>query len=86
MELTVDQKNYYARLNDILSRVQTKAITEYTHEDAFQYALVRVSTNLTGGWFRKFSADNFSDIYDRYDKGYGMKGLNNLDKLRPYKA
>lgn len=60
-------------------------IPAFTHDDAFKYALVRVSTNLTGGWFRKFSADNFSDIYAAYDRGYGMKGLMNQDKLRLYK-
>lgn len=60
-------------------------IPAFTHEDAFKYALVRVSTNLTGGWFRKFAADNFVDIFSSYDKGYGMKGLLNQDKLRLYK-
>lgn len=59
-------------------------IPAFTHKDAFKYALVRVSTNLTGGWFRKFTADNFSDIFNSYDEGYGMKGLMNQDKLRPY--
>jgi len=59
-------------------------IPAFTHKDAFKYALVRVSTNLTGGWFRKFAADNFSTIYASYDEGYGMKGLMNQDKLRPY--
>lgn len=59
-------------------------IPAFTHKDAFKYALVRVSTNLTGGWFRKFSADNFSDIFASYDEGYGMKGLLNQDKLRLY--
>lgn len=60
-------------------------VPAFTHKDAFKYALVRVSTNLTGGWFRKFAADNFSDIYSSYDEGYGMKGLINQDKLRLYK-
>lgn len=60
-------------------------VPAFTHEDAFKYALTRVSTNLTGGWFRKFAADNFSDIYNSYDKGYGLKGLVNQDKLRLYK-
>lgn len=59
-------------------------IPAFTHADAFKYALVRVSTNLTGGWFRKFAADNFSDIYHSYDESYGIKGLTNQDKLRPY--
>lgn len=59
-------------------------IPAFTHLDAFKYALVRVSTNLTGGWFRKFAADNFSEIFLSYDKGYGIKGLTNQDKLRPY--
>lgn len=59
-------------------------IPAFTHEDAFKYALVRVSTNLTGGWFRKFSADNFSNIFASYDKGYGIKGLMGQDKLRLY--
>ena len=59
-------------------------IPAFTHEDAFKYALVRVSTNLTGGWFRKFASDNFSDIYKSYDVGYGMKGLMNQDKLKLY--
>lgn len=59
-------------------------IPAFTHDDAFRYALVRVSTNLTGGWFRKFAADNFANIYASYDKGYGIKGLTNLDKLRLY--
>ncbi len=59
-------------------------IPAFTHKDAFKYGLVRVSTNLTGGWFRKFAADNFSNIFESYDEGYGMKGLMNQDKLRLY--
>lgn len=37
-----------------------------TPQEAFQYALVRVATNITSGDFRAFAADNFYKIYETY--------------------
>lgn len=39
-----------------------------TPSDAFQYAFVRVATNITSGDFRDFAADNFSDIWNIYQE------------------
>lgn len=41
-----------------------------TPNEAFKYALVRVSTNITSGVFRDFAADNFYEIYNDYLKLY----------------
>lgn len=41
-----------------------------TPNEAFKYALVRVSTNITSGVFRDFAADNFYKIYNDYLKLY----------------
>ena len=38
--------------------------------EAFKYALVRVSTNLSSGPFREFAADNFYKIYEEYEKNH----------------
>lgn len=37
-----------------------------TPQESFQYALVRVATNITSGDFRAFAADNFKHIYKVY--------------------
>lgn len=52
--------------------------------EALKYALTRVATNLTGGWFRKFAADNFSEIYGMHKPNYYQTFLENMDKLRPH--
>lgn len=41
-----------------------------TPNEAFKYALVRVSTNITSGVFRSFAADNFYNIYQYYLKNF----------------
>lgn len=51
-------------------------------KDALAWAMMRVCTTLTGGWFRKFATDNYIDIMnfatlDKFD--YVNKFLKNVD-------
>ena len=41
-------------------------VPAYFPDEAFKYALTRVSTNLTSGPFRDFAANNFLDIYNNF--------------------
>ena len=41
-----------------------------TSEEALDWALMRVCTNLCSGWFRKFATDNYFEIKSYIDKSY----------------
>lgn len=47
---------------------------------AFEYALERVCTTLTGGWFRDFAIENWPSIR-KYDRDYLKLFLEQKDKL-----
>lgn len=47
-----------------------------TADEAMKYALYRISTTLTGGWFRKFATDNYVELYNIYDRNYVITFLN----------
>lgn len=51
-----------------------------TPTEAFQYAFVRVATNITSGDFRDFAADNFYKIYDVFVKKH-MSYFTIIDEL-----
>lgn len=38
----------------------------YTSDDSFKWAMNRICTNLTSGWFRKFATDNYNRIVENY--------------------
>jgi hypothetical protein len=44
-------------------------------EDAFEWALMRICTTLTSGWFRDFATENWATIHCSHDKDYVKKFL-----------
>lgn len=54
--------------------------TEEILKDRFMYALRKICTSITSGWFREYSYDNFDKIVQNYDPDYYNRfiiGLNN---------
>lgn len=49
-------------------------------ESAFDWALFRICTTLTSGWFREFAAENWPAIREAYDRGYATKFLTAVDE------
>jgi hypothetical protein len=47
----------------------------FTSDEAFDWALMRICTNLTSGWFREFATNNFFIIKMLYNKNYVEKFL-----------
>lgn len=47
----------------------------FTSDDAFDWALVRICTNLTSGWFRDFATNNYFTIKKLYNNQYVEKFL-----------
>ena len=47
----------------------------YTSEEAFDWALMRICTNLCSGWFREFATNNYFIIKKLYNKNYVEKFL-----------
>jgi hypothetical protein len=45
----------------------------WTPEFAWKFALSKVCTSITSGWFREFAYENALDILKRYPKGYWEK-------------
>lgn len=48
-------------------------------ESAFDWALFRICTTLTSGWFREFAAENYVAIRAAYDRSYVEKFLGAVD-------
>ncbi len=40
------------------------------YQEAFKWALMRVCTNLTSGWFRQYAIDNYYTVLNNYNKEY----------------
>lgn len=59
-------------------------VPAFLPQDALMYGLTRVATNLTGGWFRKFAADNFQNIWNLQPSEYHKKFFNNIQKVEVY--
>lgn len=53
-----------------------------TPEKAFKWALMRICTTLTSGWFRDFATENYVEIYDFYDRNYADKFFDAVDTGR----
>ena len=49
-------------------------------KEAFEWALMRVCTNLCGGWFREHATNNYLQINDMYNKDYVEDFLGKYDK------
>lgn len=43
--------------------------------DAYKWAIMRICTNLTSGWFREFAIENYPEFIKRYDNNYVLKFL-----------
>jgi hypothetical protein len=42
--------------------LKNKLIPAFSPEEAVKYALARIATNITSGWFREFANSNFEEI------------------------
>lgn len=55
---------------------------------SFEYALMKVCTSITSGWFREFAWENYDKILDIYEKegedGYLKRFNANKHLLKPY--
>ena len=52
--------------------------SRYTNaQEAFDWSLMRICTNLCSGWFRQFATDNFYRIKEYYNTRYVDKFLMN---------
>lgn len=49
---------------------------------AMQWALMRICTTLTGGWFRTFASDNYIELWSMYDREYVNKFLTAVEEGR----
>lgn len=55
----------------------------YTANEAVKYALMRICTTLTGGWFREFAVENYPALsFDAYQSDYVIKFLTAFDEGR----
>lgn len=52
----------------------------YSAEDALKWAMMRIATTLTGGWFRKFSTENYSKILETANLNYDKLFLSKVSK------
>ncbi len=50
--------------------------------DAYRWAIMRICTTLTSGWFREFAVENYDDLIYFYDPGYVNKFLNAVEDGR----
>ena len=48
-------------------------------EDAYRWAIMRICTTLTSGWFREFAVENYDDLIYFYNPSYVNKFLNAVE-------
>jgi hypothetical protein len=53
---------------------------------AFDYALEKVCTSITSGWFRDFAWENYQNVKDMYDPEYVERFFNAVERgeVKPY--
>jgi hypothetical protein len=53
---------------------------------AFDYALEKVCTSITSGWFRDFAWENYQEVKDMYDPEYVERFFNAVERgeVKPY--
>jgi hypothetical protein len=56
-----------------------------TNESCLQWALMRIGTTLTSGWFRDYAVENYPAIWNMRDKKYGQRFLKAVEagKIKP---
>lgn len=59
-----------------------KGMDYWDAKDAFEWALMRICTNLTSGWFREFATRNYYRLQEFYNEDYVGKFLNAFDNGR----
>jgi hypothetical protein len=61
---------------------------EASPRKSFEYALMKVCTSITSGWFREFAWENYNKVLDIYEKegedGYLKRFNANKHLLKPY--
>lgn len=68
----------YERLNGVLEEAYVLALERsnipypgvWTPRQSFDYALMKVCTSITSGWFREFAWENYDAVRDMYDDSY----------------
>lgn len=51
-------------------------------DSAFRWAVMRICTTLTGGWFRDWAVENFPAVQKMYDRTYATRFLTDFDQGR----
>lgn len=63
---------------------------EASPRKSFEYALMKVCTSITSGWFREFAWENYDKVLDIYEKegedGYLKRFKANQHLLKPYEG
>lgn len=63
---------------------------EASPRKSFEYALMKVCTSITSGWFREFAWENYDKVLDIYEKegedGYLKRFNANKHLLKPYEG
>lgn len=59
-----------------------KGMDYWDSKDAFEWALMRICTNLTSGWFREFATRNYFKIQELYNEKYVEKFFKAFDSGR----
>jgi hypothetical protein len=63
---------------------------EASPRKSFEYALMKVCTSITSGWFREFAWENYDNVLDIYEKegedGYLKRFNANKHLLKPYEG
>jgi len=58
-------------------------IPAFSPQEAFKYALARVATNITSGWFREYANRNFKLIYEVGNPAFFMERFIEAEKNVP---
>lgn len=63
-----------------LERSQIPAKGQWSPRKSFEYALQKVCSSITSGWFREYAYDHYFDVLDLYDDTYVTRFWNAVDK------
>lgn len=54
-----------------------------SEDEVFLWAVMRICTTLTSGWFRKFAVDNYEQVIQTYNHDYWNLFLSKQNQLKP---
>jgi hypothetical protein len=85
--LFFDLPEHY-RLNGVLEEAYVLALERsqiphkgaWTPKQSFEYALMKVASSITSGWFREYAYENYFKVLDLYDDTYVDRFWKAVDK------